>query len=52
MVLKRGMKTCQLILEWVDGTPEQGYGGQFTVQGPESLPSPATAAPSRKRRRR
>jgi dCTP deaminase len=34
VVLKRGMKICQLIFELVDGTPEQGYSGQFAVQGP------------------
>jgi hypothetical protein len=28
------MKICQLIFEVVDGTPEQGYHGQFRVQGP------------------
>lgn len=34
VVLKRGMLICQLIFEQVDGTPEQGYAGQFAVQGP------------------
>ena len=34
MLLKRGMKVCQLIFEHVDGTPEQGYRGRFAVQGP------------------
>jgi dCTP deaminase len=34
IVLKRGMRICQLIFELVDGTPEQGYSGQFAVQGP------------------
>jgi dCTP deaminase len=34
VVLKRGMRICQLIFEQVDGTPEQGYTGQFTVQRP------------------
>jgi dCTP deaminase len=32
--LKAGMAICQLILEEVHGTPEKGYGGQFTRQGP------------------
>ena len=32
--LEPGMPICQLIFEWVDGTPEQGYAGQFRVQGP------------------
>ncbi len=39
--LKRGMRICQLIFEWVDGTPDQGYAGQFAVQGPEKLASPS-----------
>jgi hypothetical protein len=39
------MKICQLIFEWVDGTPEQGYQGQFRVQGP---PAAATASPAPK----
>ena len=52
--LEKGMPICQLIFEWVDGTPEQGYQGQFAVQGPERLPAPpALPAPApRKRRRR
>ena len=46
ILLKRGMKICQLIFEWVDGTPEQGYVGQFAVQGPTApVPSPPVAAP-------
>jgi dCTP deaminase len=32
--LTSGMKICQLILEEVHGTPSQGYGGQFSIQGP------------------
>jgi dCTP deaminase len=52
--LEKGMLICQLIFEWVDGTPEQGYRGQFSVQGPDVLPpTPTTPAPAlRKRRRR
>jgi dCTP deaminase len=34
IVLKTGMPICQLIFEQVDGTPEQGYAGQFATQGP------------------
>jgi dCTP deaminase len=34
--LKPAMRICQLILEQVDGTPEQGYAGQFAIQGPAS----------------
>jgi dCTP deaminase len=34
IVLKPGMRICQLIFEQVDGTPEQGYAGQFSTQGP------------------
>lgn len=32
--LTRGLRFCQLILEEVHGTPNQGYGGQFSIQGP------------------
>src|SRR5262249_16714657 len=34
IVLKPGLRVCQLIFEQVDGTPEQGYAGQFATQGP------------------
>jgi dCTP deaminase len=30
----KGMAICQLIFELVDGTPEKGYDGRFSVQGP------------------
>ena len=33
--LEQGMPICQLIFEWVDGTPEQGYAGRFNLQGPD-----------------
>jgi dCTP deaminase len=36
--LEVGMPICQLIFELVDGTPEKGYEGRFTVQGP-TIPS-------------
>jgi dCTP deaminase len=36
ILLKRGMRICQLIFEVVDGTPEQGYAGQFSIQGPQT----------------
>jgi dCTP deaminase len=40
--LEKGMPICQMIFEWVDGTPEKGYAGQFNLQGPEANPtSPA-----------
>lgn len=32
--LKRGMAICQLILEEVHGTPDKGYAGMFSQQGP------------------
>jgi dCTP deaminase len=32
--LVEGMSICQLIFELVDGTPEQGYEGKFSIQGP------------------
>jgi dCTP deaminase len=30
-----GMAICQLIFELVDGTPEKGYEGRFSIQGPQ-----------------
>jgi dCTP deaminase len=33
--LVAGMPICQLIFEEVHGTPEKGYQGQFTHQGPQ-----------------
>ncbi len=38
--LERGMPVCQLIFEWVDGTPEKGYAGQFRIQGPGAASPP------------
>jgi len=32
--LEEGMSICQLIFEVVDGTPEKGYEGRFSIQGP------------------
>ncbi len=32
--LMAGMAICQLIFELVDGTPEKGYEGRFSIQGP------------------
>jgi dCTP deaminase len=32
--LVEGMPICQLIFELVDGTPEKGYEGRFSIQGP------------------
>ena len=32
--LGEGMPICQLIFELVDGTPEKGYEGRFSIQGP------------------
>jgi dCTP deaminase len=34
--LRSGMRICQLIFEEVHGTPDQGYQGQFRLQGPAS----------------
>jgi dCTP deaminase len=34
--LVAGMSICQLIFEEVHGTPEKGYQGQFTHQGPHA----------------
>jgi deoxycytidine triphosphate deaminase len=35
IVLRTGMKICQLIYETVDATPDMGYRGRFSVQRPE-----------------
>ena len=52
VVLQTGMKICQLIFELVDGTPEMGYEGRFSVQGPQPVnPSPTGAQPSKRKRR-
>jgi dCTP deaminase len=42
IVLDPGMPICQLIFEWVDGTPEKGYAGRFAVQGPLPPSAPTT----------
>lgn len=34
ILLLENMPICQLIFEWVDGTPERGYEGRFAIQGP------------------
>jgi dCTP deaminase len=52
--LEKGMPICQPIFEWVDGTPEKGYTGQFARQGPEGTPPsppPASSSAGLKRRR-
>jgi dCTP deaminase len=38
ILLEAGMPICQLIFEWVDGTPEKGYEGRFSIQGPTAAP--------------
>jgi dCTP deaminase len=49
--LRKGMKSCQLILEEVHGTPERGYQGVFAIQAPEAaVPAPTTPAPKRRKR--
>jgi dCTP deaminase len=35
--LEEGMPICQIIFELVDGTPEKGYEGRFSIQGPASV---------------
>jgi dCTP deaminase len=54
VLLPPGLPVCQLIFEWVDGTPERGYRGQFAVQGPEATPPlpPRPEKAARKGRRR
>jgi dCTP deaminase len=50
-VLDPGLPICRLIFEEVHGTPEKGYSGRFSVQGPGLPPAP-TPPPVKKRRRR
>jgi len=33
--LKKGLAICQLIFEEVHGTPNKGYEGRFSIQGPQ-----------------
>jgi dCTP deaminase len=50
--LEKGMAICQLIFEWVDGTPEKGETGQLARQGPGArATSPTAVAPARRERR-
>ena len=37
--LEGEMPVCQLIFEIVDGTPEKGYEGRFSIQGPTVAPA-------------
>lgn len=39
--LTKGLAICQIIFEYVDGTPEDSYSGQHAVQGPAATASPA-----------
>jgi dCTP deaminase len=50
--LEKGMPICQLIFEWVDGTPEKGYAGRFALQGPQASPPAPTSTKTGKKRRR
>jgi dCTP deaminase len=38
--LVEGMRICQLIFEEVHGTPNKGYDGRFSIQGPDIPPLP------------
>lgn len=40
MMLKKGMKICQLVFEEVHGTPTKGYSGRFADQGPQLTTTP------------
>jgi dCTP deaminase len=42
VVFKAGMRVCQLIFESVDATPDKGYEGRFTVQGPSAATNDAS----------
>lgn len=35
IILNAGMEIFQMIFETVDGTPEKGYEGRFSIQGPQ-----------------
>jgi len=37
--LSRGLRICQLIFEEVHGTPNKGYDGKFSIQGPDVPPA-------------
>ena len=54
VALRPGLSICQRIFEWGDGTPEPGYRGQFSVQGPKTgtLASPTPTTSGKKRRQR
>jgi dCTP deaminase len=39
VLIRKGLPICQLIFEEVHGTPNMGYEGQFTVQGPDVPPA-------------
>jgi dCTP deaminase len=40
-----GMAICQLIFELVDGTPEKGYEGRFSIQGPGETEGSSSSTP-------
>ncbi len=44
IILTKGMPICQLILEEVHWTPEEGYRGAYAVQGPGGLKPAAKKA--------
>jgi dCTP deaminase len=51
--LEKGMKVCQLILEEVHGTPNNGYEGMLAEQGPQTgqpKPGPSGRRPGRRRK--
>jgi dCTP deaminase len=54
IVLAKGMRICQLILEEVREVPKAGYGGGFNLQGPspKDSPPPSAVADTPKRRRK
>jgi dCTP deaminase len=48
IVLAKGMRICQLILEEVREVPRSGYAGEFNFQGP--TPPPDAGKPSKQRK--
>jgi dCTP deaminase len=48
--LTKGMPICQILFEEVHGVPEEGYAGQFKVQGPKPSSEGGKAPPKRRRK--
>ncbi len=49
--LTKGMPICQILFEEIHGVPEEGYAGQFSVQGPEPAAGSGKRSPKRRRKK-